>query len=107
MEKRYHQLAKGPGNQNVESWLNEWMDMYLESVRVDLPEVSGNRAIRDFFLAIDTVDPIYSNTRQEARNNIDEQNLDLLQKVRQRTMEEEIEKFRYRLRLQDTFMHKS
>ncbi|MCJ1430182.1 hypothetical protein MMC29_008098 [Sticta canariensis] len=102
VEKRYHQLAKGPGNQDIESWLNEWMDMYQESVRVDLPEALGNRAIRDFFLAINTVDPIYSNTRQEARNNIEEQNVDLLRKVCQRTMEEEIEKYRNRLKLQTT-----
>lgn len=41
-EKRYHQLAKGPEKQNTESWLNEWMDMYQESVRVNLPEASGD-----------------------------------------------------------------
>ena len=56
-EKRYHQLAKGPDKQNAESWLNDWMDMYHESVRVALPEASGDRAIRDFFLAIETIDP--------------------------------------------------
>ena len=101
-EKRYHQLAKGPANQETESWLNEWMDMYQESVRVNLPEASGNRAIRDFFLAIETIDPIYSNSWQEARSNIEEQNLDLPRKIRQHTMEEEIEKFRNCLRLQAT-----
>ena len=101
-EKRYHQLAKGPGNQDVESWLNEWMDMYQEGVRVDLPEVTGNRATRDFFLAIETVDSAYSTGRQEAKNNIDEQNVDFMRKVCQRTMEEEIEKFRDRLRIQNT-----
>lgn len=78
------------------------MDTYQESVRVDLPEASGNRSIRDFFLAIDTVDPIYSNSRQEARNNIDEQNIDSMRKFCQRTMDEEIEKFRNCLRLQST-----
>ena len=67
--------------------------MYQKSVRVNLPEASGNRATCDFFLAIETIDLIYSNSRQEARSNIEEQNLDLPRKIRQRTMEEKIEKF--------------
>ena len=57
-KKRYHQLAKGPVNQKANAWLNERMDMYQKSVRVNLPEASGNRAICDFFLAIETIDPI-------------------------------------------------
>ena len=62
VEKRYHQLAKGPVNQNVDVWLTEWSDMYHEATRMKLSEVSGDRAIRDFLLAIGTVDPIYSNS---------------------------------------------
>ena len=61
-KKQYHQLAKGLVNQKAESWLNKWMDMYQKSVRVNLPETSGNKAIRDFFLAIEIIDPIYSNS---------------------------------------------
>ena len=102
-EKRYHQLARGPGNtQEVEKWLDEWMDAYHEGERVGLPEVFGDRAIRDFFLAIAMIDSGYSNTRQDNRDSIDKQNVDLLRKIRQCTMDEEIEKFRNRLRIQAT-----
>lgn len=69
------------------------MDIYQKYVRVNLSEVSGNKTIWDFFLAIKTIDSIYSNSQQKTRNNIDKQNLNLLQKIHQHTMEEEIEKF--------------
>ncbi|MCJ1268760.1 hypothetical protein MMC22_008648 [Lobaria immixta] len=69
---------------------------------MDLPEVSGNRAIRGFLLAINIVDPIYGNSREEARNTIENQDIDLEaeKKLRQRTMDEEI--FHNRVRLQST-----
>lgn len=75
--------------------------MYHEAKRMDIAEVSGDRAIRDFLLAVESVDPTYGNGRQEARTTIEDQNLDLGDKqLRQRTMDEEIERFRNRIRLQ-------
>lgn len=102
VEKRYHQLAKGPANQDIDTWLDEWSDMYHEAKRMNLSEVSGERAIRDFFLVIETVDSVYADCRQELRNAVDEQNQELTRQIRQRTMDEEIEKFRNRLRLQSS-----
>ena len=104
VEKRYHQLAKGPINQDVDVWLTEWSDMFHEATRMNLPEVSGDRSIRDFLLAIGIADPIYSNSRRELRNAIDDQNYELAQgaRIRQRTMDEEIERFRNQIRLQHT-----
>ena len=58
VERRFHQLAKGPGNQNVDAWLTEWTEMYHEAKRMNIPEVSGDRAIRDFLLAVESVDPM-------------------------------------------------
>ena len=71
---------------------------------MNLSEVSGDRAIRDFLLAVSTVDPIYSNSRRELRHTIDDQNADLTSgtRLRQRTMDEEIERFRNQIRLQNT-----
>ena len=73
--------------------------MYHESVRVALPETSRNRGICDFFLAIETIDPIYNNGQQKAKSSIEKQNMDFPRKMRQRTIDEEIEKFRNCLRL--------
>lgn len=104
VEKRYHQLAKGPVNQSEEAWLDEWSDMYHEAKRLNLDEARGDRAIRDFFLAVEVFSPIYSIGRTEARSTIDDSHTqypDTMQ-VKQKTMEEEIEKLRQRLRLQST-----
>ena len=101
VEKRFHLLAKGSANQNVDAWPTEWTDMYHEAKRMDIPEVSGDRAIRDFLLAVESVNPTYGNGRQEARNTIEDQNFGLGdRKLRQRTMDEEIERIRNRIRLQ-------
>ena len=67
--------------------------MYYESGRVNLPEESRDKAIFDFFLAIETIDPIYSNSQQETRSGIEEQNKSFLKKVKQRTIDEMIIKF--------------
>lgn len=101
VEKRFHQLEKDPANQNVDIWLTEWTAMYHEAKRMDVPEVSEDQAIRDFLLAVESVDFIYGNGRQEARDTIEDQNFDLGdRKLRQRTMDEEIERFRNHIRLQ-------
>lgn len=97
VEKQYHQLTKGPANQDIDTWLDKWSDMYHDAKRLNLSEVSGERAIWDFFLAIETVDLVYANSRRELRSAIDEQNQELLRQIRQRTMEKEIEKFRNRV----------
>ena len=78
--------------------------MYHEAARMNLSEVSGDRAIRDFLLAVATVDPIYSNSRRELRHTIDDQNSEFAPGVtiRQRTIDEEIERFRNQIRLENT-----
>ena len=99
VERRYHQLAKGPKNQNVEAWLNDWTDMYHEAMRLKIFEVSEGRGIRDFLNAIHTVDAAYANGRKNYRAGIEEQiSESAVPTVRQRTMDEEIEKFRNQYR---------
>lgn len=100
VKKRYHQLAEGPTNQNVNAWLNEWTEMHHEASRMRIAEVSENGGIRDFLLAIENIDPLYATTRERALSAIAEQNEELGEdrQVRQRTMDEEVERFRnYRL----------
>lgn len=41
VEKRFHQLAKGPANQNADTWLMEWTEMYYEAKSVT-PQRSCN-----------------------------------------------------------------
>lgn len=61
-------------------------------------EISENRSIRDFLLTIQNIDFIYANGKQQTRNTIENQNIDLTDieltvQLCQRTMNEKIENF--------------
>lgn len=98
-EKQFHQLAKGPTNQNIETWLDDWTDMFHEATRLGVAEVAGNRAFRDFFLAIRAVDPVYADTRRYGRENME----DLAKAdgilLNLCSMDEEVERYRNSYRL--------
>ena len=57
---RYDKLRKGPGNQNIEAWVNDWQQWFYEASACKLAEVEGDRAITDFLLAIKTKNPSYA-----------------------------------------------
>ena len=52
LQIRYRKLAKGPKNQNLEAWINEWSLMYVEAKASNLAEAQGNRPVTDFLMAI-------------------------------------------------------
>ena len=88
LEKRYERLKKGPGGgQNIETWVNEWHQMYIDASLHQLAEVSWDRPIRDFLLAIHSKVPAYSTSQQ----NFQDRN--------PRTMDQIIENYRQHLRL--------
>ena len=64
LEKQYEKLKKGPCNQDIETWVNDWQRMYTDALIHGLAEVSGDRPIRDFFLAIYSKDPAYATSQQ-------------------------------------------
>ena len=49
---QYAKLKKAPRNQNLEVWMQEWEKVYTECVELKLPEVDGNRSIKDFIFAV-------------------------------------------------------
>lgn len=73
--------------------------MYHEAKRIDISEVSGDRAIRDVLLAVESVDLTYGDGQQKARNTIKDQNFDLLADriLCQQIMDEEIKRFQNRI----------
>ncbi|SLM34143.1 Ribonuclease H-like domain [Lasallia pustulata] len=58
----YRKMCKGPGNQNIETWLDEWDRVYTEALNIDLPEVKGNRPMEDFLMAVESKDPHFTST---------------------------------------------
>lgn len=60
VERLYHRLAKGPGNRDVEAWIQEWEFMYADAMSLAICEVKGQRAQRDFLLAVAKYEPAFS-----------------------------------------------
>ena len=64
LEKRYEKLKKGPGNQDIKTWVRDWQQMHTNTLTHGLAEVSGDRPMRDFLLAIYSKGPAYSTSQQ-------------------------------------------
>ena len=82
IEQRYHKLKKGPGSQDLEKWLDEWVTVYTQATDYKIGEVSAGRPIRDFLLAIRGNEPSYSDTKR-AHLPKDTDMLDLVEDFRQ------------------------
>lgn len=52
IEQRYHKLCKGPGSQNLETWLDEWVVTFTDAKKYEIFETTKTRPIRDFLIAI-------------------------------------------------------
>src|SRR6266576_3248663 len=57
---QYGKLKKALRNQNFEVWVQEWEKVYTECVELGLPEVEGNRSVRDFVYAVESTSPSWS-----------------------------------------------
>lgn len=51
VEQRYRKLCKGPGIQDLEAWLDEWIATYTKARELAILEVDGTRPIKDFLVA--------------------------------------------------------
>ena len=86
---RYYKLMKGPGNQHIETWINEWQQMFYEASACNLAETQGDRPLTDFLLAVQTKSPSYA----------DSQLTNLEWNPNTRTMDQQIESYRQYIRL--------
>ena len=57
---KYAKLKKAPRNQNFEVWIQEWEKVYTECVELKLPEIEGNRSVRDFVYAVESISSSWS-----------------------------------------------
>jgi hypothetical protein len=57
IEEKYRQLRTYTRNQNLERWIESWRSTVAIARELKLPEVSGNRAQKDFVIAISTIYP--------------------------------------------------
>ena len=52
LEQSNIRISKGPINQDLDKWLDEWLMIYTKAKKAGVAEVSETRPIRDFLLAI-------------------------------------------------------
>ena len=62
LSTQYTKVKNGLENHNFEAWLQDWEKTYNDCKRIDLPDVQGDRAIRDFLIAVDPVSPNWALT---------------------------------------------
>ncbi|OCL01418.1 hypothetical protein AOQ84DRAFT_383769 [Glonium stellatum] len=61
LASQYAKIKRIPRNQNYEVWLQEWEKIYTECKALALPEVDGDRSVKDFVYAVDSASPGWSN----------------------------------------------
>ena len=60
IEQRYQRLCNGPGTQDIEMWLDQWITTYTEAKKIPIGEVARTRPIRDFLMAIKQQEPSFA-----------------------------------------------
>jgi transposase InsO family protein len=60
LSAKYEKLRRAPKAQDLDHWLRSWEKVYHECAKIDLPEVQGVRAVRDFLRAVSTIIPEFS-----------------------------------------------
>lgn len=94
LERLYDKLKTGPTpRQNVETWLDEWIQMYYLAKEFGLNAVVDTRKVyRDFILAIEHITPVMAQMYEDALDNTED---------REKQLFKLIEKFRNYIRLRD------
>lgn len=61
VEQRYQKLCNGPGTQDIETWLDQWVTTYTEAKKIPIGEMIGTRPLRDFLMAVKQKEPSFAN----------------------------------------------
>lgn len=57
IEAEYARVCKGPKNQDIDKWIDDWMRVYTQAKQLNLPDSVGRRPVRHFILALEHVYP--------------------------------------------------
>ena len=64
-------MKKAPKSQNIEKWLREWEKVYNDCKKVKLPEVDGDRPVKDFVYAVESVSSGWSEYWKNELQNLE------------------------------------
>lgn len=70
--KRYRKLLKAPEPENIKVWLDRWEKIYDDGVQIDLPSVTGKRAVKDFIRTLEADDLTFETYWARHLENTDE-----------------------------------
>jgi hypothetical protein len=56
----YQKLKMAPESHDLDNWLRNWEKTYHRCTKINLPEVQGTRAVRDFLRAVSSIVPEFS-----------------------------------------------
>jgi len=60
LTEKYQKLKTAPDSHDLDNWLRDWEKVYHQCTKINLPDVQGTRAIRDFLRAVSTIIPEFS-----------------------------------------------
>lgn len=56
----YEKLKTAPESHDLDNWLRNWEKTYHKCTKINLPDIQGTRAVRDFLRAVATIIPEFS-----------------------------------------------
>lgn len=56
----YQKLKMAPESHDLDNWLRDWEKVYHQCTKINLPDVQGTRAVRDFLRAVSSIIPEFS-----------------------------------------------
>ena len=68
---QYLKMKKAPKSQNIEKWLREWEKVYNDCKKVKLPKVDGDRPVKDFVYAVESVSSGWSEYWKNELQNLE------------------------------------
>jgi hypothetical protein len=60
LSTEYQKLKIAPESYDLDNWLRNWEKTYHKCTKINLPDVQGTRAVRDFLRAVSTIIPEFS-----------------------------------------------
>lgn len=60
IKQNYHKLYKGPGTQDLKTWIDQWIVNYTKAMEIGIRKIDETRPIQDFLIAIRTRESIYT-----------------------------------------------
>ena len=66
LTRQYNELKRTPKTQSIDVWLQRWEKIYVDAVRINLPDVQDERPLYDFLSAIKGLDSTFAAVQENS-----------------------------------------